>query len=60
MPPMAEVVAMPEPVRAPKNMQASMETHPRAPVTKSISAEAKSTIRRAMPPVDMMVPASMK
>ena len=58
--PMAEQVAMPEPVRAPKNMHASMETQPRAPVTKSMRAEAKSTIRFAMPPVDMMVPASMK
>lgn len=58
--PIAEAVAMPEPHRAPKNMHARIVTQPRLPVTKPISAEAKSTMRQAMPPVDMMTPASMK
>ena len=58
--PMAEAVAIPEPHNAPKNMQAKMVTQPRLPVTNPIKAEAKSTILRAMPPVDMIVPASIK
>ncbi|MPN56919.1 hypothetical protein SDC9_204612 [bioreactor metagenome] len=57
---MADVVAMPEPHSAPKNMHARMVTQPRLPVTKPISADAKSTIRLAMPPVDIRAPASMK
>lgn len=60
MPPMAAVVAMPEPDRAPKNIHASMDTQPRAPVRKSTRAEANSTIRLAMPPVEITDPASMK
>ena len=60
MPPMAAVVAMPEPDSAPKNIQASMDTQPTAPVTKSIRAEAKLTIRLAIPPAEITDPASMK
>ena len=60
MEPMADVVAIPEPESAPKNMQASMDTQPSAPVMEPISASQKLTIFLAIPPVDMMIPASMK
>ena len=60
MEPMADAVAIPDPQRAPKNIQEIMVTHPMAPSTKSIRADAKLTIRLAIPPVDIMVPASMK
>ena len=60
MEPIAEAVAMPDPQRAPKNMQEMIVTQPMAPSTKSMRAEAKFTILLAIPPVDIMVPASMK
>ena len=60
MEPMADAVAIPDPQRAPKNIHEMMVTHPMAPSTKSTRADAKFTIRLAIPPVDMMVPASMK
>ena len=60
MPPIAAVVAMPEPDSAPKNIHATMATQPTAPVRKSTSAEAKATILFAMPPVEITEPASMK
>ena len=58
--PIADAVAIPEPESAPKNIHAMILTHPIAPFTKSISAEAKLTIRFAIPPVDIITPASIK
>ena len=51
---------MPEPEIAPKKQLARTATAPKPPVTAPIKLLANATIRLAMPPVDMIEPASIK
>ena len=60
MVPMAATVAGAEPETAPKNMQATTVTMPRAPVTLPIRESAMRTSRLERPPQSMMSPASRK
>ena len=57
--PMAAQVAVGEPDRAPKSMQAKMATTPRPPGIQPRMALQKLTSRREMPPEDIRLPASM-